>query len=188
MFGKEVFDLISFFNPCLTLWRKTNSKQFDFEFILNHVYIVLLFTFTEKCMKNTLVLFVLGVVQYEVFNEQLSYSDAQSYCVNQNSLNLASFVSQDSLGNMISYIRSQNSPSSYYWTGLKHTKSSNTWSFMDGADTTFAVSQVTLPSGAQNDQCVLISGTGELSVTHCTEGRGIVCQSGQHPPIATSTG
>lgn len=136
-----------------------------------------------------IVFFGLGVVMYHVFNSPTSsYSEAQSFCM-QYSMSLASFVDQENLNSMIDAIgRISNSQSSYYWTGLKHTKSSNTWSFTDGADTTFAVSQVTLPSGAHSDQCVLISGTGALSVTHCTEGRGIVCQSGQHPPIATSTG
>lgn len=124
---------------------------------------------------------VLGV-SYFGWGESKQYSQAQALCqALEGGANLASFVNQDNINKIKESV--ENIDSSWdYWTGLKYTKSSGIWSFIDGADTTFAVSKVTLPQNVHEDQCVKINGNnGQLSVTHCTEARPCVCQLGQHP-------
>ena len=134
--------------------------------------------------------FVVLGVQYVAFAQPvLTHSDAQTACQNT-TMKLASFVSEDNINSFKDIV--QNIDVSFYWTGLKYTKSSDTWSFVDGADTTFAVANLTLPQSIYSDQCVMIHRNGNLvQLCSCTEGRPFVCQQGQHPthpPITTSTG
>lgn len=113
--------------------------------------------------------------QYTAWTVFKSHSDAQTFCQAVGT-NLASFVSEDNSNSMIESIRQVGgSDNSYYWTGLKYIKSSGTWSFIDGADTTFAVSKVTPPQNVHSDKCVMIRGDGQLFVTFCTEERRFVC-------------
>ena len=129
-------------------------------------------------------------MQYFGWGQSKTYLQAQAFCQGIGGGNLASLVNQHNINSIVESVQDIG-VSWYYWTGLTYTKSSGTWSFIDGADTTFAVAKVTLPEHVHNDQCVMIHGNGDLSVTHCTEVRPFVCQQGQHPtnpPIATSTG
>ena len=123
------------------------------------------------------IFFVVDVVRhYLVIGLTKSHSDAQKAC-QQGNTNLASFVSQDDIYRMkaeTSLI--DQSGSWYFWTGLKYAKSNDTWIFIDAADTTFAKSIVTLPENVHTDRCVRIHGDGKLSVTHCTDQYGFVCQ------------
>ena len=70
--------------------------------------------------------------------------------------------------------------SHYYWTGLMFTHSTDSWSFIDGTDTTFAMTKIT-PQTYHSNQCVMIRGDGILNPTHCTESRRHICQDGRHP-------
>ena len=120
-----------------------------------------------------------------------SHSEAQKFC-QQHNQSLASFISQENINYIKRVIQQMKIGSDVdCWTGLMYIESNDTWSFVDGADTTFAVSNVTRPQNIQNDKCVMIHSNGHLSVTHCTEIRPFVCQGGKHSinlPIATSTG
>ena len=127
--------------------------------------------------------FVLGV-NYQAWGDVKSHSNAQTLCQTRGGTNLASFVSQDNINRIEESIAQiQGSGSWDFWTGLKYTKSSDTWSFIDGTDTTFALSQVNLPEmqNVHTDQCMMIRGNGDLSITHCSESRRVVCQNGHHP-------
>ena len=130
-------------------------------------------------------------MEYQGFAEPTRHLEAQSECQKGNA-NLASFVSEDNIKRMADAVRLIDQSSSwYFWTGLRYTISSGTWSFIDGADITFAKSKVTLPEGVHQNQCVMINGDEQLSVTHCNGKRRFICQQGRHPtdsPIATSTG
>ena len=108
----------------------------------------------------------------------MSHSEAENNCQQFNGAHLASFVNQSNINKIIeSLLRVEPYDQSwYFWTGLMYAKSSGTWSFIDGADITFAVSKVSLPQDVHNDQCVKIRGDGNLSVTHCIEERPFVCQ------------
>ena len=136
-------------------------------------------TFIRPCTIHQVnfryIFFVLGV-NYFGYGSSKSPSPAQGDC-SQIGGNLASFVSQDDIDRIISVMPDS---SWYYWTGLKYTQSSNSWSFIDGTDTTFALSMI----GAQSyssDKCVLIQSSGTFVPTHCTESRQFICQIGQHP-------
>ena len=130
------------------------------------------------------VFFVLGV-DYQASADVLkSHLEAPTLCQERTSTNLASFVSQDNINSFVESIAPiQGSGSWDFWTGLQHAKSNDTWSFIDGADTTFALSKVNLAQmqNVHNDQCMMIRGDGHLSITHCTESRRVVCQDGHHP-------
>lgn len=120
-----------------------------------------------------------------------SHSEAQGACQKQHSGgNLASFVSEDNINSMIESIEQiPGSERLYFWTGLKYTQANDTWSFIDGANTTLAVSIVRrLPT---NSSCVSIRGDGNLSVTLCGESKPFICQVVQDrtdPSGATLTG
>ena len=62
------------------------------------------------------------------------------------------------------------------------THSTDSWSFIDGTDTTFAMTKIT-PQTYHSNQCVMIRGDGILNPTHCTESRRHICQDGRHPVL-----
>ncbi len=68
----------------------------------------------------------------------------------------------------------------YYWTGLRYTKSSESWSFIDGTDTVFALSKLSAHS-YHSDKCVKMLGNEALYPTDCNEVRPFICQYGQLP-------
>ena len=123
-------------------------------------------------------------MNYQAWGDVKSHSNAQTLCQTRGGTNLASFVSQDNINSIVGSIAQiQGSGSWNFWTGLKYAKSSDTWSFIDGAETMFALSKVNLAQmqNVHNDQCMMIRGDGHLSITHCTESRRVVCQDGHHP-------
>ena len=138
-----------------------------------------------------LIFFALGDIVYQAFGIPKSRSAAQTFCKKTNT-SLASFVNQNNIESILDTITLINGNGSlYFWTGLKYTKSNCTWSFIDGADTTFAILKVILPKPVHNDQCVVIRGDGQLFGEDCAEGRQFVCQQGELPidsPKAISTG
>ncbi len=116
---------------------------------------------------------------YDYGGSSASPSDAQVACSGTGG-NLASFISQDDIDNMKNVMPD---PYWYYWTGLRYTKSSDSWSFIDGTNTVFALSKLpTLTTHSyHSDKCVKMRGNGALYPTHCTEVRHYICQIGQHP-------
>ncbi len=119
---------------------------------------------------------VLGV-RFYAFNFTRSYPAAQIFCENLNVSNLASFVSEDDINSMVKVMPD---PKLRYWTGLKYTHLNDSWSFIDGTDTAFALSKILMNATYHSDMCVLISGDG-IYPTHCTEVRLFICQTGQDP-------
>ncbi len=119
---------------------------------------------------------VLGV-RYSAYGFTRSYSDAKTFCENLGGSNLASFVSEDDINSMVKVMPD---PNLGYWTGLKYTHLSASWSFTDGTDTAFALSKILMNATYHSDMCVLISGD-RIYPTHCTEARLFICQTGQDP-------
>ena len=129
-------------------------------------------------------LFVLGDSPYLAWGLCRLHSEAQNFCQKQDK-NLASFVSQDDIECMKGRIEQVESQNESFWTGLRCTTSNGTWSFIDGADTTFAASKVNLTSCVNSDLCVMIHRDGRFSVTLCDTRGGFVCRD---PPMSNSTG
>ena len=133
--------------------------------------------------------FVLGV-EYQAFGSSKSHAEAQKECRGFNQQNLSSFVSPANIDKIIESFKDLNVR--WYWTGLKYKNSSCNWSFIDGADTRFAVSRVSVVlKNVHYDKCVAINGTKQFSAIDCDEKRSYVCQKGQHPtgpPMSTLTG
>ena len=134
-------------------------------------------------LKLTLVTFwnFIGGVSYHFDDEGINREKPQEKCRGMGG-NLPSFTSQDDINIIIDLITDQNWE---YWTGLKYNKSdsSGSWIFDDGTNTSFALTlfdatRRAYPSG--HDECVLISGAGELRATTCDEGRKYICQITQH--------
>lgn len=69
----------------------------------------------------------------------------------------------------------------YWWTGLKYNKSADTWYFMDGTDTTFALSKVHGKQYFELDKCVVIRNNGTIYPIDCAEQNEFICQTGQDP-------
>ncbi|CAB4040197.1 Hypothetical predicted protein, partial [Paramuricea clavata] len=107
----------------------------------------------------------------------ISYDEAQSRC-EKSGYNLASFTSQAEIGQMETVMTDKNWE---YWTGLKYTKSTDSWKFTDGTDTQFASRLLWLSN--TNSQCVLIRGDGTLRATHCDgDWKYICCRVDQDHP------
>ena len=117
-----------------------------------------------------------GAVTYHGDDTPRSRYDARRSCEGRG-YNLASFTSQDDINEMKNVMTDQ---SHFYWTGLMFTHSTRSWGFIDGADTTFAMTKITAQTYHSN-QCVMIRGDGTLNPTHCTEARRYICQHGRHP-------
>ena len=126
---------------------------------------------------------VLGV-HYYAYGFIRSYPNAQALCENSNGSNLASFVSEDDIYSMVKIMPD---PNWGYWTGLKYTHLSDSWSFIDGTDTAFALSKILMNTTYHSDMCVLIRGDG-IYPRHCSEVRLFICQTGQDPAFTVPPG
>jgi hypothetical protein len=95
------------------------------------------------------------------------FEAAQASCsVKASGYNLASFTSQAEIDEMK---RVMTHDGGEYWTGLKYTKSTDSWNFTDGTDAKFALSLPFLTRADHNavTQCMLINSYGTLRATHC---------------------
>lgn len=118
-------------------------------------------------------------MEYTIFpDSSKNHIDAQKYC-ETNGKTLASFVNQDDINKILAKLPD---PAHEYWTGLKYTRSYGNWSFYDNANTDFAIRKLSLSSNFNNDQCITVKGQdhGTFEIKHCTEGRKVLCQTGQH--------
>lgn len=126
---------------------------------------------------------VLDSVVYHSFLLSKSFSDGQAYRQSQGG-NLASFVNQDEINAVIEVLVSDSA-----WTGLYCKKTSEAWSFIDGSNTTFAMSL--LQSSCNCDKCVKINEDGTLDPVQCGSSTEFVCQTGHriidptNPPGST---
>lgn len=131
---------------------------------------------------NSHLFLVLDPVVYQSFLLSKSFSNAQAYCQSHGG-NLASFVSQDEINAIIEVL------SNSAWTGLYCKKTSKAWSFIDGSNTTFAMSL--LQSSCNCDKCVKINEDGTLDPVQCDTSTEFVCQTGHriidptNPPGST---
>jgi hypothetical protein len=114
--------------------------------------------------------FIGNVSYYPNHTAAISYNEARSRC-EKSGYNLASFTSQVEIDQMKTVMTGT---SWEYWTGLKYTKSTESWKFTDGTDTQFA--SRLLSRTDTNSQYVLIhAGDGTLRATHCDERRKYIC-------------
>ena len=128
--------------------------------------------------------FCLGVEHYTFFHLRVSHSAAQKRC-KYNGGNLVSFSSQEKY-DTISYLITRFSCCPYWWTGLKYYKSTDTWLFIDGTVTKFALSILYGNKYFQQDKCVVICKNGTIYPIDCAEESDFICWTG-HDSMGTPT-
>ena len=102
--------------------------------------------------------------------------EAQAYCKMHTDGNLTSFTSQGDIDKIMSVVH--NLAQKVIWTGLMYIKSTDSWTFIDGADTSFAVSMIL--GIHDKDTCVVMS-AGILLKFTCGESLFYICQTRRHP-------
>ena len=122
-------------------------------------------------------------VKYTVFPGDKSRSEAKTECERNNGT-LPSFVNENDINKIL---EATGHSGHEYWTGLKYSDSSGKWSFDDNASTTFAMTKFSQPLNLNSYTCVIMESSGTFNVSHCTESRRVLCQTGQRsPPLLTS--
>lgn len=118
-------------------------------------------------------MYVLGAKRLEATDHPImQFPTAQQNCEERGG-NLMSFASENEMARMA---EAATDIARSYWTGLKYTLTTQTWSFADGTDTTFALGMISHSSTYYGDQCVLINGNRKLQVVYCAEKRAFICQ------------
>ena len=92
--------------------------------------------------------------------------------------NLTSFTSQADIDRIMSAVH--NPAYKNFWTGLVYVNSSDSWEFIDGADTNFAVSKILKIRIFQDEFCVVMS-EGKLLTYRCKVALLYICQTRLHP-------
>ena len=114
-------------------------------------------------------------VKYSSFTNLTLHAEAQTVCQHKGG-NLASFAIQDDLDTIRRLIGS----SSYnlWWTGLKYYKSVDTWYFLDGTNTRFALS-ILGNRYFEFDKCVAIDNQMTLHPGDCKRPMNYICENDQ---------
>lgn len=122
---------------------------------------------------------------YSSFTNVSSHTEAQTVCQHKGG-NLVSFASQDDIDTIHRLAGSSNY--NCWWTGLKYNKSLDTWHFIDGTDTEFALS-ILGNRFFESDKCVVIDNQETLHPDDCAKRMSYICENDENlTELLDSTG
>uniref|UniRef100_A0A3B4A3I9 C-type lectin domain-containing protein n=1 Tax=Periophthalmus magnuspinnatus TaxID=409849 RepID=A0A3B4A3I9_9GOBI len=120
---------------------------------------------------------------YRLIEDQLSWTEAQSYCRAQY-LDLATVDDQEQL-NLLINVTQRNPPLGHVWTGLYDDMDSWRWSlqkegYYDGGLDQFRLWDVGFPTNYKNVfRCGVTLNNGKWKNDHCDSTRPFICYSGK---------